>query len=126
MKAEKKTRSARLWRLRELMRLREISSVADLRERLSVQIPYSYYRTRRLVAGDFKELPALGVLDALCYVLRCSILDLVPIDYRKSDAPLIETPRRINRLYRSRKLDGDGHLKRLGDPTGVEPVTIDF
>ena len=119
-------RSTRLWLIRDVMRQRKISTITQLCRMLSVQIDYSYDQTKRLVKGEFRELPPLAVLDATCFVLRCSMSDLVPIDHRRADdPPLVVKTGRVRRPSQRRShLDVVGNLKRLGDPTGVEPFPI--
>ena len=118
------------WNIRAVMRDRGIRSSLALARLLAPYIDISEDLVRRMVAGTPRRPPPLEVLDALCYILKCSIIDLIPIDHRRFDPTATVTDEGHRRLKRS-KVPGRGNVERpkikpLGDPTGVLPTPTDF
>jgi DNA-binding Xre family transcriptional regulator len=114
------------WRLATVMDARQIRTIAALRRLVAKRIPFSYDQARRLVTGDFAEMPSFAVLDALCAVLRCNPDDLIAIAHRDASPQFALSIPKAKKKWTPRKgLQPRHKLPRQGALTATAlPVEI--
>jgi DNA-binding Xre family transcriptional regulator len=124
-RSSKTSVAPRFWHLRKVMRARNVASTWELQALLAPHVELSYYRARRLVNGNFSD--TLETLDALCFVLRCNISDLVQITYGEDEASMTQ-PTTVPKARRKKQQRAAvlGRRKPLGDPSDVLPFTVDL